>query len=182
MIFSLLAITFVSAAAVGVVYRVTSGPIAAAKAENSQTSLRQVLPPFDNRPAENVRTVVVDGAEAKVYTATSGDTVCGYAVETLSRKGFGGEVVLMVGFKPDGEIVDIEVLGHKETQGLGDKIERGKSDFSVQFRGKNPATFHLSVRKDGGDVDAITASTISSRAYADAVNRAYLALKQVSNE
>lgn len=72
----------------------------------------------------------------------------------------------MVGFLPDGTIHRVETLSHNETPGLGDKIDRSKSDFSVQFEGKNPRTFRLAVRKDGGDVDAITASTISSRAYA----------------
>lgn len=79
----------------------------------------------------------------------------------------------MVGFLPDGTIHRVETLSHNETPGLGDKIDRSKSDFSVQFEGKNPRTFRLAVRKDGGDVDAITASTISSRAYADALTRAY---------
>jgi electron transport complex protein RnfG len=74
---------------------------------------------------------------------------------------------------PDGTIKGVEVLTHKETPGLGDKMEKSKSNFSVQFEGKNPKTFKMMVKKDGGDVDAITASTITSRAFTDAVNRAY---------
>ena len=58
---------------------------------------------------------------------------------------------------------------------LNDKMDKSKSDFSLQFKGKNPENFQLKVSKDGGDVDAITASTISSRAYCDAVERAYKA-------
>ncbi|HRC93634.1 MAG TPA: RnfABCDGE type electron transport complex subunit G, partial [Tenuifilaceae bacterium] len=92
--------------------------------------------------------------------------------------GFGGRIELMVGFLPDGTINKITVISHKETPGLGDKIDPGKSDFSVQFEGKNPETFKVMVKKDGGDVDAITASTISSRAFCDAVNRAYKAFKE----
>jgi electron transport complex protein RnfG len=84
----------------------------------------------------------------------------------------------MVGFLADGSINAIEVVAHKETPGLGDKMESNKSDFCVQFKGKNPETFKLIVKKDGGDVDAITASTISSRAYCEAVQRAYNALKK----
>ena len=79
----------------------------------------------------------------------------------------------MVGFDNDGKIIDIVVLKHSETPGLGDKMKKDKSDFSLQFMGKDPATFKLAVKKDMGDVDAITASTISSRAYCDAVQRAY---------
>jgi electron transport complex protein RnfG len=79
----------------------------------------------------------------------------------------------MVGFSPDGTIRNTAVLEHKETPGLGDKMETEKSDFPDQFKGENPADFGLSVTKDGGDVDAITAATISSRAFCDAVDRAY---------
>ena len=81
----------------------------------------------------------------------------------------------MVGFLPDGTIHNISVLEHKETPGLGDKMTKAKSDWSVQFNGKDPSDFKLMVTKDGGDVDAITASTISSRAFCDAVDRAYKA-------
>ena len=79
----------------------------------------------------------------------------------------------MVGFSPEGEIINISVLDHKETPGLGDKMQKDKSEWSNQFNGKNPANDNLVVTKDGGLIDAITASTISSRAYCDAVQRAY---------
>ena len=95
----------------------------------------------------------------------------------------------MVGFNPDGSIFDIAVLEHKETPGLGDKIERKKSlnkktlqSWSSQFKGKNPSQNELRVTKDGGKIDAITASTITSRAFCDAVNRAYDAWEQLSIE
>ena len=83
----------------------------------------------------------------------------------------------MVGLLADGSISNTAVLAHKETPGLGDKMDIAKSDFPAQFIGKNPAEFKLSVTKDGGDVDAITAATISSRAFCDAVERAYITLK-----
>jgi electron transport complex protein RnfG len=84
----------------------------------------------------------------------------------------------MVGFKPDGTIHNISVLDHAETPGLGSKIEKSSSSWSEQFNGKNPTDFQLQVRKDGGDVDAITAATISSRAYCDAVQKAYKAFQK----
>ena len=87
----------------------------------------------------------------------------------------------MVGFLPDGTIRNISVLEHAETPGLGDKMEKKKSSWSEQFNGKNPESYKLQVTKDGGSVDAITAATISSRAYADAVDRAYKAYKKNSN-
>ena len=77
----------------------------------------------------------------------------------------------MVGFKPDGSINNISVLDQKETPGLGTKMKEPK--FKNQFLDKNPAIFTLKVKKDGGQVDAITAATISSRAYCDAVQKAY---------
>ena len=84
---------------------------------------------------------------------------------------------MLVGFLPDGTIKDIAVLENKETPGLGDKMLKSKSNWSTQFEEKNPANFKLKVKKDGGDVDAITAATISSRAFCDAVQRAYNALE-----
>ena len=76
----------------------------------------------------------------------------------------------MVGFNTNGDIVSISVLSHSETPGLGAKMT--EPSFVSQFEGKNPASFKLAVKKDGGDIDAITASTITSRAYADAVQKA----------
>jgi len=97
----------------------------------------------------------------------------GTAVETFTKIGFSGVIKVMVGLLPDGTINDVTVLKHAETPGLGDKMEKKKSDWSLQFRGKDPRAFKLTVTKDGGDVDVITASTISSRAFCDAVSRAY---------
>jgi electron transport complex protein RnfG len=83
----------------------------------------------------------------------------------------------MVGFRPDGTIFNISILEQKETPGLGTKmVPEGTPDkpaFKDQFNEKNPATFALKVKKDGGPVDAITAATISSRAFCDGVQRAY---------
>ncbi len=79
----------------------------------------------------------------------------------------------MVGFSPKGILINTVVLEHKETPGLGDKMDVAKSDFPIQFQGKDLAEWNMTVKKDGGDVDAITAATISSRAFCDAVQRAY---------
>ena len=153
MVLTLLAITFVSAAAVGTIYEITQEPIAAAKSAKIGSAVALVVPPFDNNPDETKTIDSLDGKTVTVYTALSGQDTVGYAIETFSNSGFGGEIRLMVGFLPDGTIHRVETLSHNE--------------------GKNPRTFRLAVRKDGGDVDAITASTISSRAYADALTRAY---------
>lgn len=168
-------ITLAASAAVGYVYKLTEKPIAQAARAKTTAALAAVLPSFEGEPA----TRTVEGAI--VYTASAGGEVVGYAVESTTQKGFGGEIKLMTGLTPAGEIIKIEVLAHAETPGLGDKIESKKSDFSVQFQGKIPGKdFQMLVRKDGGDVDAITASTISSRAFIDAVQIAYNAFLSVT--
>ena len=77
----------------------------------------------------------------------------------------------MVGFEPDGKIKNIAVLEQKETPGLGTKIKDVK--FIEQYRNKNPSAFNLKVAKDGGEVDALTGATISSRAFSEAVQLSY---------
>ena len=77
----------------------------------------------------------------------------------------------MVGIKPDGTIINYSVLEHKETPGLGSKMQEWFSS-KGDIRGLSADKNNLTVSKDGGDVDAITAATISSRAFLDAVNRA----------
>src|SRR5690606_34719403 len=88
-----------------------------------------------------------------------------------SEKGFSGLVKIMVGFKPDGTIQNIAVLEQKETPGLGTKIK--DESFLQQFRDKNPSTFNLKVKKDGGEVDALTGATISSRAFTESAKLAF---------
>lgn len=181
MVLSILGITLVASLAVGVIYRVTAGPIADAKTAKLTNAIAQVLPPFDNTPGDSVQTLNIDGGEVKIYSGTKNGQPVGYAIESFSNNGFSGEVRLIVGFNPDGTIYRTEVLSQHETPGLGDKMERSKSDFAKQFDGKNPADFHLAVSKDGGDVDAITAATISSRAYTEAIARAYNVFCQITN-
>jgi len=173
MVLTLLVISFFAAAALAGVYLVTLAPIGAAKAAKINEAIQKVVPTFDNNPGEEVYKMAVDGDTLRLYPARKGGKLVGTAIETFTNKGFAGHFTLMVGLMPDGTIKSVEVLAHKETPGLGDKMEKSKSNFSVQFEGKNPKTFKMMVKKDGGDVDAITASTITSRAFTDAVNRAY---------
>ncbi len=173
MTLTLFVVTLLSSACLGFVYSFTKGPIDDAQTAKINVALSKVLPEFDNQPSTEKFTREVDGGILTFYPATKGGVAVGTAIQTFSKNGFSGQVDLMVGFLPDGSINSVEVIAHKETPGLGDKMESTKSDFSVQFKGKNPADFKLMVKKDGGDVDAITASTISSRAFCDAVLRAY---------
>jgi len=178
MVLTLLIVTFVASAALGYIYELTKAPIEASKLAKQNNAIMQVVPEFNNDPVQEVYKMAVDGDTLSFFPARKDGELVGTAVSTFTNKGFAGNIKLMVGFLPDGSINNISVLEHKETPGLGDKMSKSKSEWSIQFNGKNPENFKLLVKKDGGDVDAITASTISSRAFCDAVDRAYKAYKE----
>ncbi len=173
MVLTLFLVTFIASGTLGFVYEYTKEPIRMVEINKKNEAIREVIPEFSNDPYRESYRVASDKDSLIFYPARIDGKLVGTAVETYTMKGFSGLITLMVGFKPDGSILAVKVLSHQETPGLGQKIERDKSDFEVQFEGKNPANFRLMVKKDRGDVDAITASTISSRAYCDAVHRAY---------
>lgn len=178
----LFGITLVASAGVGAVNMITAEPIALAEQAAKVEALKGVLPAFD---ATTPETMKIDEMPITVYTATSGDEVVGYAVETMSKQGFGGAINLMVGFTPAGEVINVNVLKQTETPGLGTKMADEGNPLLASIQGQNLAQKQLvdgklAVRKDGGDVDALTAATISSRAYVDAINRAWMAYKSVA--
>ena len=164
----LFGITLIASAGVGAVNMITAEPIAQAEQAAKTAALNGVLPAFDETAAE---TLTIDEMPITVYTATKGGQLAGYAVESMTKNGFGGAINMMVGFTPDGEVINVNVL--KQAVLLrsvkGQKLEEKKL-----VNGK------LAVAKDGGDVDALTAATISSRAYVDAINRAWMAYKSVA--
>ncbi len=167
MVLTLFVITTVAAVALGFVYYFTKEPISLVKEKKLNEGLMQVLPTFDHQVAEEV-----DGVPTyKAFDAN--EQLVGTAIEVVTDKGFGGDVKVLVGFDTEGKIFGYTVLEHKETAGLGSKMgdwfqEGGKGNVI----GKDLST-PAKVKKDGGDVDAITAATISSRAFCDALNRAY---------
>ena len=173
MVISLLVITLVSGFALGFVNDLTLEPKAKAKLQRKVNALKLVLPEFNNNPVETVMKVKSDKAKdsLEIYEAFSENDLVGKAVVSSSEKGFNGLIKLMIGFKPNGEINNIQVLDQKETPGLGTKMKEEK--FLEQFRGKNPSEFILKVKKDGGNIDALTGATISSRAFAESVQLAY---------
>ena len=171
MVVTLFMVSAIAALALGAVYNLTKEPIAIAKKKKLEAAIKIVLPEFDS--ITTLKVGIGDGDSLVYYIASNHDTVIGTAIKTYSNKGFSGKIEIMVGFLPDGDIYNTAVVFQKETPGLGDKIEISKSNFPLQFKGKNPAYFKLAVTKDGGDVDAITAATITSRAFCDALQRAY---------
>lgn len=178
----LFGITLVASAGVGAVNMVTAEPIAQAEQAAKVTALKGVLPAFD-QTASAVQTI--DDMPITVYTATAGGEVVGYAVESMSKQGFGGAINLMVGFTPAGEVINVNVLKQTETPGLGTKMADEGNPLINSIKGQDLAQKKLvdgklAVTKDGGDVDALTAATISSRAYVDAINRAWMAFRSVT--
>lgn len=176
MFLSLTLICVVSASILATVNHLTIEPIEKAKKDKLDNSIRQVVPEFDNSPSEEFYYGKIStGDSLKIYPAKKNNMPVGYAVESHSMKGFSGEIKIIVGFDPKGKIINYEVLQHAETPGLGSKMndwfKENKNKRSII--GKTISAKPLAVTKDGGDVDAITAATISSRAFLEAVNLAY---------
>ena len=172
MVLTLFLVAAVAALALGGVYTVTKEPIAIAKQKKLEAAIKAVLPDFDTISTKRI--AAAEGTDSLTfYYASKGGEQIGVAVKSYTNEGFSGNIEIMVGLLNDGTISNTAVLSHKETPGLGDKMDKKKSDFPDQFMGKNPNEYVLKVSKDGGDVDAITAATISSRAFCDAVQRAY---------
>lgn len=173
MISALLIITFVASAALAGVYNLTKEPIAYATQLKTENAIRQVLPPFDR--FERFAIMPSDGPDSLIlFRGYKGDSVVGTAIQTYSYKGFSGYIGIIVGFNKDGSINDIAVLEHKETPGLGTKMVEPK--FKDQFKNLNISQLtdqKVRVTKDQGTIEAITAATISSRAFCDAVQRAW---------
>ena len=175
MVLVLSGIALFAAGTLASVYEFTKAPIEASKVAKQQNAIKEVLPASFDHLAEPVN--IADGAENivvhKAYNAKN--EFVGAAVESSSNNGFAGKIVIMVGFDKDGNIVNYSVLEQKETPGLGTKmVDWFKTDKGNQsIIGKNPALANLTVSKDGGEVDAITASTISSRAFLFSVRNAY---------
>jgi Na+-translocating ferredoxin:NAD+ oxidoreductase subunit G len=178
MVLTLFLVTLGASGAMGYVYELTKDAISEAEAAKKNLAIKRVLPDFNNQPNQEFTKVAseIPGDTLYFYIGKMDSDTVGYAIESFSKNAFAGLLKILVGFTPDGIIKSIAVLDHKETPGLGAKITQ--PDFSNQFLGKNPAEFNLKVSKDGGKVDAITASTITSRAYCEAVQRAYDALQK----
>ena len=177
MLVALLVIAAVSGGVLGLVYGVTKDAIAEVDQKKNEAAIQAVLP-LEGEITYKADTLSYDYEGATLtfpcnlaYDANG--NFQGAAVKT-NEGGFGGKIDMMVGFLADGTIKGTSVLSHSETPGLGANMT-GK--FKDQFVDKNPADFKLIVKKDGGDVDAITAATITSRAFSKAVDKAYKAFE-----
>lgn len=202
MVLALFIVTVIAASTLGSVHQLTKTPIDQAKLNKKLNAIKEVVPEFSNNPDNEKYKLPTDGDSITVYPAKDTENkLVGVAIETFTMKGFSGLIKIMVGFTPDGSIYNYQILEHKETPGLGTKmtdwfkpkveeggegkksrskfldhlfgIKSGGESSGNVVVGKNPANLKLKVSKDGGDVDAITAATITSRAFCDAIQRAY---------
>ena len=196
---SLLFICLLAAGLLAKVNDMTEKPISDAKALKLEDAIKNVVPQFDNNPVgESYKVATEKGDSLVVYPAKKGDDIVGFAVNSYSDNGFSGNMQIMVGFDTENNVVNYAVLSHAETPGLGSQMvdwfkpqvqefslieklfgfEMKKAEAKSSIIGKNPETTKFYVANDGGDIDAISASTITSRAFLEAVNKAYAAYTQ----
>ncbi len=154
----------------------TSDEIKARRIEDKQNSLAQVIPAaiHDNNPVTDVVTLVNDeGKDITVYRATMGGKVSGVAYE-ITGSGYAGEIKLMIGVAADGQVLGVRAIAHKETPGLGDKINVEKTDWITRFTGLslgNPPVDKWKVKKDGGVFDQFSGATITPRGVVLAIRK-----------
>lgn len=183
LILSLTGISLLATLALTGVYIATKEPIEKIKIEKNNAAKIAVLPGFNVETGMLVETKTLPEGLSDSLTVTlaySENELFGAAVATYTNLAFSGRFDIIVGFDKEGNILNTAVLEHHETPGLGDKIDKKKGIFSAQFNGKKP-NVKLAVKKDGGEIDAITAATISSRAFCNAVNNAYQAFQIAIN-
>lgn len=169
-------VSAVAALALALVSNVTAEPIAQAERAKTEAAIQAVLPEYDR-----LQETVIAGQTCTEALDAAGSRI-GLAVEAKSSKAFGGDLVAMVGFDADGRVSGYKILKSAETPGLGAKADEwfqkgGKGDVI----GTDPAT-PIAVKKDGGTVDAISGSTITSRAFCEIINNAYQIYQKGGNE
>lgn len=167
------AMALLAGAALAFANTATRGPIAAAEARDMQATLAQVLPAgfADNDLLADVIQVRSGEVSVKVHLAKKGGQVAGAVFQRVGR-GYGGDIEVLMAVDARGTVLGVRVLKHKETPGLGDKIEATKSPWIEAFAGKDlahPAPQQWAVKKDGGVFDAFAGATITPRAVVGAV-------------
>ncbi len=185
MILSLGVITIVAASLLAWTHSVTQEPIEAAARQKQTDAIKAVAPKFDNDPSADAWEYTPEGATEAfvVYPAMLDGKLNGAAVKGYTNTGFSGYVQVMYGFAADGTITGYEVLSHAETPGLGAKMNEWfrMEAGNRSVIGKNPETTPMYVSKDvAGGIDAITAATISSRAFLNALRDSFDAYKAYS--
>ena len=179
MVMVLVGVALITGCILAYVNHATEGPIAEQKEKTLADGIKTVMGGGELTVAktDTVRQNDEKGKEMVFIIYNTNDAkenYLGAAVESTTG-GFGGDLKVLVGFDPKGNILGYTILEHAETPGLGAKADKWfQKDGKGNIIGKNPSEA-LVVKKDGGQIDAITASTITSRAFLKAVNQAYKA-------
>lgn len=169
---AMLAVAFLAAACVGIIYHVTKKPIQDAQNKLIADSIKEVIPSeFDNNPFAEKITFKQGKERFTLYPARLDGYVTAITMKSFSNKGYGGRLDVLVSFLLDGTIGNYKVIKHQETPGLGSKVN--DDGFKKGVIGKSPASENFKVKQDGGEIDAITGATITSRALIDAIQKAY---------
>ena len=170
MVIVLTLIACISSLSLTWVNKITQTAIQASKDNAEISAIREVLPvDFDNNPFEEKTEIGEDNLE--LYPGRTDGKITSFAIKSFSNLGFGGRIDIIVGFYLDGTINTYHVVSHKETPGLGTKA--WESPFIDQFQDFSLKKQNIDIKQDGGDIDAVTSATISSRAITDAIKRAY---------
>lgn len=161
-----------SALSLGWVEELTADSIKKNSYLKELAAISSVVNEFNNNPYEEKMTITTPNKRHKLdlFPIRKDGVINSFAIKTYSNNGFGGRIEMIVGFYIDGAIKSFAITQHKETPGLGSKINDDK--FKQQFNGYNPQKGIFKVRQDGGDIDAVTGATISSRAVIKAIQRA----------
>jgi electron transport complex protein RnfG len=181
MVIVLFSITAISALLVALVNNMTKDAIALSQQQTKNLAKFIVLDTTAEEARVERDTTINIGdfaVTASTVVRQSDNTILGYAVEapSITKSGYADRITLMVGFvEQEGEAIinGVEVLSQKETPGLGANMTKEDNSLIRSIAKKNPASLKFSVSKEGGSFDALTGSTISSRAYANAVETAY---------
>ncbi|MCG7902133.1 MAG: electron transport complex subunit RsxG [Candidatus Thiodiazotropha weberae] len=145
---------------------------------------------YDNRPLDHpTQLAAVDwlngGEPITIYTAKRDGQPVATLLSIDAQKGYNGSITLMLGILANGTLSGVEVVSHRETPGLGDKIESRRSDWLEQFEGRSlnsPAEDQWGVKRDGGLFDQITGATVTSRSVVMSLKQALSYLQQLRPE
>jgi electron transport complex protein RnfG len=176
---TLAAIAAVCTSLVAMTYQVTHERIA----ENEQAWLEQSLQPalaglfFDSGVSESRVTIpapheLPGSSDAVIYRVYSGETPVAALFVVSARDGYAGAIRLLVGIDMEGSVTGVQVLEHRETPGLGDRIESTKSNWVEQFDGRSltdPQTSGWKIKGDGGEFDQLTGASVTPRAIIKAI-------------
>lgn len=181
MVLVLFVITAISALLVGLVNNLTKETIARTEAANKDLAKLEVLPSFEGEAELQDTTKLIGDFRVNVTTVKAQGELVGYAVEapSITKSGYADRIYLMVGFVEEGDkatISGVKVLSQKETPGLGANMTKEGNPLEASIeRESNPAKMVFKVKKDdaSGSFDSLTGSTISSRAYVNALETAY---------